>query len=511
MQINEVREGYKEGQNIMNFKNLYLTRCILICLIFLGCGSKNKNLSELPQETQKTSEQFFKAIALLDTETVSDYLNNRFDANTRRDDKTALMLAIITPYFLPSQEDKARVSSGQSTKENIVNERRKQIIQSLINKGASINATDENNKTALLLTITITGRSFDYRKELLGIEIKTSDGQKISDPNSRYHGLDIWTTHITETSTFQISQILIEAGADVNIADRYGRVPLTSVIHRFFNMTPFVQMLIDAGANVDATDENGNTVLIQALMEIEKTDDSIRQALLEELVEIIIEADADMSVTNKNGRTLLIQLLEMAQQKFIHNIVEMVDLLIKVEADVNIKNERDGHYRGWTPLMLACSLPPSQSHPEYKLDIVKILLKAEADPKARNDQNWTVLMIASANLNPNDPASEDIVEELLKNGANPNIINYLWTPLMFASRSGSVNAVRTLIEYEAETDILLQTYTGQGPRSPFICARYAPKNQSEIEDLLIENGASIRASLSGAETGVCDNDSYMQF
>ena len=111
-----------------------------------------------------------------------------------------------------------------------------------------------------------------------------------------------------------------------------------------------------------------------------------------------------------------------------------------------------------------------------------MLLEAEANPKAEDSRYWTVLMIATANLNPNDPASEDIVKELLKNEADPNAVNHLWTALMFATRSGSINAVRTLIEYEAEADILLETYD-QGPRSPFICAEYAPTNQLEIKNL----------------------------
>ena len=50
------------------------------------------------------------------------------------------MLAIITPYFLPSKEDKEKVFSHQADKTNIINERKKEVIQYLIAKNANINA-----------------------------------------------------------------------------------------------------------------------------------------------------------------------------------------------------------------------------------------------------------------------------------------------------------------------------------------------------------------------------------
>ena len=626
------RRGAKGKSIIMSFRNLYPIICVLLCFASLSCAPKSppKNKKPLKQRViSSNSEQFLKAIALLDVEAVSNHLDSGVDANARKSDKTALMLAVITPYFLPSQEDKEKISSGQNSREEIINERRKRIIQNLIEKGADIDATDKHNKTALMLAITVTEKSFDYRKELLGIEINISDGQKISDPDSTYHNLDIWITHMSEDSTFQISQTLIEAGANVNIADRYGRTPLMSITETFFlTIPPIAQTLINAGADVNATDKSGRTAFIQLLIQMEqalKSDNSIRTAMLAETVEILLRERADMNATDENGRkaleiildlsksnrsrminsivetfidnidlnavdatsrdqlithifrngnnkgvetifhkdkginvnfvnedgkTPLIQLLEMVQQEPIPNMIEMltslieagadvhatdeygnppliivlklakekieeiefdmvevIRLLIDAEADVNFRNEGDNRYEGWTPLMFASSLPPLSSSSEYKLDIVKMLLEANADPNARDNKHWTVLMIASANLNPNDPASEDIVEELLKKEADPNIVNHLWTALMFAARSGSINTVRTLIDYGAKADIVLQTLD-QGPRSPFICARYVPKNRLDIEDLLITAGAgTIRTS----STKVCENDSYMQF
>lgn len=271
-------------------RNLYLIA--LICFTFLSCAPKNRNSFNKiepfsqSQEVDNRPEGFFKAIALLDIETVSSYLSDGIDVNTRKNRKTPLMLVIITPYFLPSKEDKEKVSLGQTTRAGIINERKKEMIQYLIEKDVDVNAKDEHGKTALMLAITTTRKSYDYRKDLLGVEIKILDGQKI---------FDIWITRTSEVITTQIIQMLIKAGADVNIADRYGRTPLMLVAENFFDTTPIMQILINAGADVNATDHRGRTVLTRALAQAEqvpKSGGSIRRAILEETIEMLIGAGA---------------------------------------------------------------------------------------------------------------------------------------------------------------------------------------------------------------------------
>ena len=285
---------------------------VLLCFIFFSCAPKNRNSfneigpSSQSQGVDNTPKAFFKAIALLDVETVSSYLNNGVNVNTRKNRKTALMLAIITPYFLPSNEDKEKVSSRQTSREDIINERKKQIIQILVEKGAHINARDKNNKTALMLAITTTRKSYDYRKDLLGIEIKISDGQIIFDHNSRYHNFDIWTTRTSEATTIQILQMLINAGANVNLADRYGRTSLMLAVENFFDTIPITQILIDAGADVNATDRRGRTVLIRTLeqaKQISKSGETIRLTILEETIEMLINAGAKSNLVDNCWRS----------------------------------------------------------------------------------------------------------------------------------------------------------------------------------------------------------------
>ena len=57
-------------------------------------------------------------------------------------------------------------------------------------------------------------------------------------------------------------KLLLEKGADVNICDKFGILPLHKAAQK--DHTKCVEMLIDAGANVNARDVMGNTALSTA-------------------------------------------------------------------------------------------------------------------------------------------------------------------------------------------------------------------------------------------------------
>ena len=466
--------GQKEGY-IMNFKNLCPIICILLFLVSLGCSSKNETSLKQPQNTNKTSEEFFKAIALLDVEAVSNHLNNGSDVNARKNDKTALMLAIITPYFLPSQEDKEKISSGQSSREDIINEKRKQIIQNLIEKGADIDARNKHNKTALMLAITITKKSFDYRKNLLGFEINVSDEQRISDHGSKYHNSDIWTTNLSETSTLQISQALIEAGANVNLADKYGRTPLMLVAESLLLTTiPLLtQTLIDADANVNATNNSGRTTLIQILAQIEKVPkpiNSLRWTMLEKMITILIKAGADLNITDENGRTTLEIILitlsdpnrNMRIDSIMSTLIENVNLNtisstdrdrlityifrngnVKVaealfKTNVNLINED-----GKTPLIRLLEMAQQEEHIPNIAEMIRLLINAEADVNATDEYGTPpltiVLKLVKEKIEEIEFDIVEVVRLLIDAEADVNFKDEQdsrykgWTPLMFAS------------------------------------------------------------------------------
>ena len=95
-------------------------------------------------------------------------------------------------------------------------------------------------------------------------------------------------------------------------------------------------------------------------------------------------------------------------------VMELLEIV-----DVNIKDDDAGR----TALMNASM--------ENKTKVVRLLLKADANPNIQDDFGYTALMYASNN------GDKDIVELLLEAGADPDIHVYDgWTALMMASDNG---------------------------------------------------------------------------
>jgi ankyrin repeat protein len=116
----------------------------------------------------------------------------------------------------------------------------------------------------------------------------------------------------------EIAKFLIECGADANIQDDNGDVPLGfACVSGNYKM---VQLLCENGANVNIRDSNGDTYLMNACRE-----NNI------ELVKVLLNGKVHIDALSENelGRTALI----MACRK---ENVEIVKLLINAGADVNI-------------------------------------------------------------------------------------------------------------------------------------------------------------------------------
>jgi predicted Fe-Mo cluster-binding NifX family protein len=131
----------------------------------------------------------------------------------------------------------------------------------------------------------------------------------------------------------EIVEVLIENGADVNIADKDGTTPL---IHAASNgHTETVKLLIKGGAKVNQCNNSAESPLLCAAMRGHaKTS------------EVMLEAWADVNIADKDGRTALYYAIEKP---------DFLKLLIANGADVNKKFKmRGGNYDFyWTPLKYA--------------------------------------------------------------------------------------------------------------------------------------------------------------
>jgi hypothetical protein len=159
------------------------------------------------------------------------------------------------------------------------------------------------------------------------------------------------------------------------------------------------------------------------------------------------------------------ELLRAATVQDDHEIIEMLAL----GADVNTRDDLD-----WTPLMIAAD---KQSVP-----MVELFIKIKADVNAKTVFGETALTIAIGSEKHFRSNNHLIIKALIDAGADVNICNHFGlTPLLMASRYGHCLTVDVLID--AKSDVNKQDTDG------FSSLMHAAKNGhlSIVEKLLANN------------------------
>lgn len=193
-----------------------------------------------------------------------------------------------------------------------------------------------------------------------------------------------WTALVksVELGRFEITRLLIAAGADPNIGAGKGPLALTLATYHWRNET--TALLLAAGANPNLRYSDGATALMWAAR-VGNVD----------AIQMLIAGGADVNMKNHIDQTAL---FEAAARGYL----KTVELLLAVGANPNIQD-----YSGNTVLRIAAG----QAHK----NIVVLLLKAGAKPNIQDESGWTALMIAALLGN------SGIVQLLLAYGANPHL------------------------------------------------------------------------------------------
>jgi ankyrin repeat protein len=185
--------------------------------------------------------------------------------------------------------------------------------------------------------------------------------------------------------------LLLKYGADVNAKDNSGGTALM-LANSNFNAVPaeeVVSLLLKHGADVNAKDNDGRTALM-------------RICGSPEVISLLLKNGADVNAKDNDGRTALIHailnnLTLLAESKvellsmgwddlhYVPTTEEVVSLLLKYGADINVKNE-DGR----TALMLAAGY----DNLDEAVVIVSLLLENGADASAEDNDGRTALEIA---------------------------------------------------------------------------------------------------------------------
>lgn len=170
----------------------------------------------------------------------------------------------------------------------------------------------------------------------------------------------VFAARDAEDSHLDLVKFLIDRGADVNTKIKHGGSAL-SLAAECGNINS-VKMLIDAGADVSTTDDNGNTVLIA----------SAYQACSAELVNLLVSKGVNVNASNKDNETALMKAAQRGDNK------EVIEALIEKKADVN----RWDRF-GVTALMRAAK--------GVDIENVKVLVEAGANVSAVDYHDSSVL------------------------------------------------------------------------------------------------------------------------
>lgn len=280
--------------------------------------------------------------------------------------------------------------------------------------------------------------------------------------------------HLAE-GVYAMTQILLDAGADIDQVNYLGETPLVNALCRgHFSIANF---LIAEGADTRIFPPQRHlaaedrTLTMRGFYDkgaMRYHDGSLKKKWVKDFVrESVLRGlfyrcrDLDIDFTNYNDPEVLFNAIE--NQDF-----DVVKLLVDCGVNVNTQDER-----GYTPLIAAIK--------EENEEIVQLLLDAHADTLIKTYQDSSALMIA---------ASVEHIGIFKKMLAYPHSIDdeslSNTTALTVAIRHYNNDAVKELLIHHANPN-----YTNQNNRTPLLCA-LKECNQVAI-DLLIAHGADKEA------------------
>ncbi|MDG2089761.1 MAG: ankyrin repeat domain-containing protein [Gammaproteobacteria bacterium] len=195
-----------------------------------------------------------------------------------------------------------------------------------------------------------------------------------------------------------IVRLLLDAGADTNVANRYGLTPL---IQSSLNGNgQIISLLLDAGANPNAVSLQGDTALMNAA-----------KAGTLHGVQSLLDAGADVDARDTHAYQTALMWATAS------NSVAVVSLLIESGADVNARSAeivfsgiQQGGVQGDFPNGGLSSLHHAAR--ENSIESAQLLLAAGANPSVLDPQGISPLRVAATNKN------LDLAKLLIEGGAD---------------------------------------------------------------------------------------------
>ena len=283
----------------------------------------------------------------------------------------------------------------------------------------------------------------------------------------------------------EVVQLLLKANANPNLREAQGITALIIATRQGFS--DIVQQLLEYGADPNIGDNNGCTAIHYIMMLNDtETPQSYKTIMSDklEILQLLIVSGISVNIKNGYGMTALMMASSVG-------FTEAVKLLLHAGADPNIEQHIPVN-----EVFTTSSLPETStigvtaligaSSKQMNSEIVKLLLKANANP---NQENALGLRIAAGQCYP------DIVQQLLKYGADPNSISNIdgstaihhvlsqREALHIDDKENKLAIIQQLLE-KGTNIINIQNEDGL---TALMMATYV--GLSEVVELLLQNGA----------------------